>query len=41
MLRERTIRQRFSVSPPMVCAVPVFLRIGPDKYQVYSLKGGP
>jgi hypothetical protein len=34
-------RQRFSVSPPMVCAVLVYLRIGPDKYQVYSLEGGP
>ena len=34
-------RQRFSVSPPMVCAVLVYLRIGPDKYRVYSLEGGP
>ena len=34
-------KQRFSVSPPMVCAVLVFLRIGPDKYQVFSLEGGP
>ena len=34
-------RQRFSVSPPMVCAVLVYLRIGQDKYQVYSLEGGP
>ena len=34
-------KQRFSVSPPMVCAVLVFLRIGPDKYRVYSLEGGP
>jgi len=25
----------------MVCAVLVFLRIGPDKYQVFSLEGGP
>jgi hypothetical protein len=29
------------VSPPVVCAVLVFLRIGPDEYQVYSLEGGP
>ena len=28
-------------SPPLVCAVLVFLRIGPNKYQVYSLEGGP
>ena len=34
-------KQRFSISPPMVCAVLVFLRIGPDRYQVYSLEGGP
>ena len=34
-------RQRFSVSPPLVCAVLVYLRIGPDKYQVYNLEGGP
>ena len=34
-------KQRFSISPPLVCAVLVFLRIGPDKYQVYSLGGGP
>jgi len=34
-------KQRFSVSPPLVCAVLVFLRIGPDRYQVYSLEGGP
>jgi hypothetical protein len=34
-------RQRFSVSPPMVCAVLIYLRIGPDKYRVYSLEGGP
>jgi hypothetical protein len=34
-------KQRFSVSPPTVCAMLVFLRIGPNKYQVYSLEGGP
>ena len=34
-------KQRFSVSPPTVCAVLVFLRTGPDKYRVYSLEGGP
>ena len=34
-------RQRFSVSPPLVCAVLVYLRVGPDRYQVYSLEGGP
>jgi hypothetical protein len=34
-------KQRFSVSPPTVCAVLVYLRTGPDKYQVYSLEGGP
>jgi hypothetical protein len=34
-------KKRFSVSPPMVCSVLVYLRIGPDRYQVYSLEGGP
>jgi hypothetical protein len=34
-------KQRFSVSPPTVCAVLVFLRIGPGRYQVFSLEGGP
>jgi len=34
-------QQRFSVSPPLVCAVLVFLRIGPNEYRVYSLEGGP
>jgi hypothetical protein len=33
--------QRFSVSPPTVCAVLVYLRTGLVKYQVYSLEGGP
>jgi len=27
--------------PPTVCAVLVYLRTGPDKYQIYSLEGGP
>ncbi|HEY1344180.1 MAG TPA: hypothetical protein VGF54_04200 [Streptosporangiaceae bacterium] len=34
-------KQRFSVSPPLVCAVLVYLRTGPGEYQVYSLEGGP
>ena len=34
-------KQRFSVSPPLVCAVLVYLRIGPNKYRAYSLEGGP
>jgi hypothetical protein len=34
-------QQRFSVSPPTVCAVLVYLRTGPDEYRVYSLEGGP
>ena len=33
-------RHRFSVSPPLFCVVPVYLRISPDKHQVYSLEGG-
>jgi hypothetical protein len=34
-------QERFSVSPPLVCAVLVYLRTGPDEYQVYTLEGGP
>jgi len=34
-------QQRFSVSPPAVCAVLVYLRTGPDEYRVYNLEGGP
>lgn len=35
------LAQRDSVSPPMPCAMIVFLRTGPDAYQVYTLEGGP
>jgi len=34
-------KQRFSVSPPTVCAVLVYLRTGPNEYRVYNLEGGP
>jgi len=34
-------KQRFSVSPPAVCAVLVHLRTGPNEYRIYSLEGGP
>jgi hypothetical protein len=34
-------RQRFSVHPPLVCAVVIYLRTGPDRYEVYALEGGP
>ncbi len=34
-------KQRFAVSPPTVCAVLVYLRTGPNEYQVYRLEGGP
>lgn len=33
-------RQR-SAHPPLVCAVVIYLRTGPDKYKVYALEGGP
>ena len=33
--------QRLPVSPPLVCAMVVYLRTGPDQYQAYSLEGGP
>lgn len=33
--------QRGSVSPPLPCAVIVYLRTGPGDYQPYSLEGGP
>jgi hypothetical protein len=33
--------QRFSSSPPVVCAVVIFLRAGLDEYKVYTLEGGP
>jgi hypothetical protein len=33
--------QRFSSSPPVVCAVVIFLRTGLDEYKAYTLKGGP
>jgi len=32
---------RTSVSPPPLCATVVYLRTGPDRYQAYSLEGGP
>ena len=34
-------KQRFSVTPPAVCAVLVYLRTGPNEYRVYNLEGGP
>jgi hypothetical protein len=34
-------QQRFSISPPTVCAVLVYHRTGPNEYQVHSLEGGP
>ena len=33
--------QPTSVSAPPVCATVVYLRTGPDRYQAYSLEGGP
>ena len=33
--------QRPSVRPPLVCAMVVYLRTGPDRYIPYSLEGGP
>lgn len=33
--------QRVAVSPPPLCAMVVYLRAGPDKYQAYTLEGGP
>ncbi len=33
--------QRDSVSPPLPCAMIVYLRAGPDAYQPYGLEGGP
>ena len=33
--------QRPDVSTPLVCAMVVYLRTGPDEYQAYSLEGGP
>jgi hypothetical protein len=33
--------QRPAVSTPLVCAMVVYLRTGPDEYQAYSLEGGP
>jgi hypothetical protein len=33
--------QRFPSSPPVVCAVVIFLRTGLDEYKVYTLEGGP
>jgi hypothetical protein len=32
---------RTSVSPPHACATVVYLRTRPDRYQAYSLEGGP
>lgn len=34
-------RQRMSESPPLPCAMVVYLRTGPDQYQTYGLLGGP
>ncbi len=39
--RSTSAAQRLSVSPQLVCAVVVYLRTGPDRYQAYSLEGGP
>ncbi|MGO9217537.1 MAG: hypothetical protein ACLP5E_07175 [Streptosporangiaceae bacterium] len=33
--------QRFSVSPPLPCAMVVYLRTGPGEYLTYVLEGGP
>jgi hypothetical protein len=33
--------QRLPVSPPLACAMVVYLRTGPDEYQAYGLLGGP
>ena len=33
--------QRYSVSPPLPCAMAVYLRTGPTTYKAYSLLGGP
>lgn len=32
--------QRDAVSPPLPCAMIIYLRTGPDSYQAYSLEGG-
>jgi hypothetical protein len=32
---------RLPVSPPLACAMVVYLRTGPDEYQAYGLLGGP
>ncbi len=31
----------FPDAQPSSCATVVYLRVGPDKYQAYSLLGGP
>jgi hypothetical protein len=33
--------QRLAVSKSLVCAMVVYLRIGPDEYHAFSLEGGP
>ena len=33
--------QRYSVSPPLPCAMAVYLRTGPTTYKAYILLGGP
>jgi hypothetical protein len=33
--------QRYSVNPPLPCAMAVYLRTGPTTYKPYSLLGGP
>jgi hypothetical protein len=33
--------QRLSVSPPLPCAMGVYLRTGPGEYLAYGLEGGP
>jgi len=35
------LAQRDSVSPPLPCAVIVYLRTASDRYQPYTLEGGP
>jgi hypothetical protein len=33
--------KRLPVSPPLACAMVVYLRTGPNEYQAYGLLGGP